>query len=384
MTDLVIVSLEAWDEVWRRNQHLVSALSSAGHVDRVLWVEPASDPVHALRRRRRPHLGAGLREVPGPSTAGPARVWTWQPTKWLPRGRAPSAGRRWAEAVVAQAQHLGFHDPLLWVNDPQGAALLDLTDWPALYDITDDWASARRTPRQAARLQREEEALLRRCAEVVVCSPDLARTKGRDRPVTLIPNAVDLSAYADPGRRPPDLPSGPVAVYVGTVHRDRIDVELCVRTARAVGGRGTVVLVGPAPLEPADLSSLQEAGVVLLGPRPSSTVPGYLCHADVLLVPHVVDDFTRSLDPIKAYEYRAAARPVVATPVAGFTDSADPRVTVAPAERFPEAVLTALVRSGRSDESVRAPGAGVPEWSDRARDMASVLLRLEAVRRGGA
>jgi teichuronic acid biosynthesis glycosyltransferase TuaH len=123
---------------------------------------------------------------------------------------------------------------------------------------------------------------------------------------------------------------------------------------------------------------------LLLGPGPISTVPGYLCHADVLLVPHVVDDFTRSLDPIKAYEYRAAARPVVATPVAGFTDSADPRVTVAPAERFPEAVLTALVRSGRSDESVRAPGAGVPEWSDRARDMASVLLRLEAVRRGGA
>ena len=26
MTDLVVVSLEAWDDVWRRNQHLVAGL----------------------------------------------------------------------------------------------------------------------------------------------------------------------------------------------------------------------------------------------------------------------------------------------------------------------------------------------------------------------
>ena len=42
------------------------------------------------------------------------------------------------------------------------------------------------------------------------------------------------------------------------------------------------------------------------------SVPAYLRHADVLLVPHVVDAFTDSLDPIKLYEYRAGGRPGVA------------------------------------------------------------------------
>ena len=53
---------------------------------------------------------------------------------------------------------------------------------------------------------------------------------------------------------------------------------------------------------------------------------GYLQHADVLVVPHVVTSFTDSLDPIKLYEYQAVGRPVVSTPVAGFRDADDPRI----------------------------------------------------------
>ena len=40
MTDLVVVSLEAWDQVWRRNQHLVSRLLARDPSLRVLFVEP--------------------------------------------------------------------------------------------------------------------------------------------------------------------------------------------------------------------------------------------------------------------------------------------------------------------------------------------------------
>ena len=59
---------------------------------------------------------------------------------------------------------------------------------------------------------------------------------------------------------------------------------------------------------------------MLLGPREHTAVPAYLTNADVLVVPHVVTPFTDSLDPIKVYEYLAAARPVVSTPVAGFRE----------------------------------------------------------------
>ena len=63
MTDLVVVSLEAWDGVWRRNQHLVSRLLAADPDLRVLFVEPPADPLHDLRRRSGVRRGLGLRQA---------------------------------------------------------------------------------------------------------------------------------------------------------------------------------------------------------------------------------------------------------------------------------------------------------------------------------
>ena len=44
MSDVVLVSLEPWDDVWRRNQHLVVALLRQDPSLRVLFVEPSPDP----------------------------------------------------------------------------------------------------------------------------------------------------------------------------------------------------------------------------------------------------------------------------------------------------------------------------------------------------
>lgn len=380
MTDLVVLSLEAWDQVWRRNQHLVVGLLRADPTVRVLFVEPSADPLYAvLADRAVPRLGAGLRPAPTLPGVGPDRLWLLQPTKWLPRALDSHVDARLARAVVTAVRTLGFRDPMLWVNDLTGTALLEATNWPALYDVTDDWLLAQRGTREHARLVALERALLDQADEVVVCSPALVAAKGRDRPVTLIPNAVDLAAYHSATDRPSDLPGGRVALYAGTVHRDRIDLDLTTATARALAGEGRLVLLGPALLDPADLDRLADAGVVVLGARPAATVPAYLRHADVLLVPHVVTPFTASLDPIKRYEYRAAGRPVVSTAVAGFVDSGMPRLTVAEAGEFPAAVVAAITESSRPV----APGitlapvdVDAPDWAERVADLHNVLIRL--------
>ncbi|MFI2753348.1 glycosyltransferase [Cellulomonas sp. P22] len=377
--DLVVVSLEAWDEVWRRNQHLLAGLLAADPTLRVLFVEPPADPVHDVRRGVRPGRGRRVRPVGTDEGGSPGRLWALRPTKWLPRRLDPRGDVRRARAVRAVAAGLGMHAPALWVNDPAGATVLRTTGWPALYDVTDDWLHAARSPRERAALLAHEQLLLERCAEVVVCSPALAATKGATRPVTLVPNGVDVAAYSAPNPRPADLPPGPCVVYVGTLHPDRTDVGLCARLAERLerDGAGTLVLVGPALLPAADLARLTRAGVYLTGPRPAAQVPGYLQHADVLVVPHVVDDFTGSLDPLKLYEYLAAGRPVVSTPVAGFRDQPPGLVRVADAAALPAAVVEVL----RGD----APGAGtdrpeVPGWDERAVAMGLVLSRVAASR----
>ncbi|WP_454051171.1 glycosyltransferase [Cellulomonas sp. Marseille-Q8402] len=377
--DLVVLSLEPWDEVWRRNQHLVAGLLAADPGLHVLFVEPAVDHLHDLRRGASPTVGRRLRRL-GPHDGAPAgRAWAYRPTKWLPRRLDPAGDDRRARGVGRMAHRLGMTDPLLWVNDPDGAAVLRTTGWRALYDVTDDWLRAVREPAELDRIRAAEQVLVERCAEVVVCSPALARAKGASRPVTLLTNAVDVDGYRTPAERPADLPDGDYALYVGTLHPDRLDVDACLRLAthlRATGAR--LVLVGPPLLDPLDLTRLDAAGAVVLGARPASLVPAYLQHAGVLVVPHVVDGFTDSLDPIKLYEYLAVGRPVVATPVAGFRDQPADRVTTASPQNLADAVVRVLAEH-------RAPGLGpapadVPRWSDRVREMAAVLDRVRASR----
>jgi glycosyltransferase involved in cell wall biosynthesis len=50
-----------------------------------------------------------------------------------------------------------------------------------------------------------------------------------------------------------------------------------------------------------------------MGRRSYESVPGLLRLLDIGLVPFLIDDFTRAINPLKIYEYLATGLPVVAT-----------------------------------------------------------------------
>ena len=372
MTDLVVFSLEAWDGVWRRNQYVLDGLLRRDPRLRVLFVEPARDVLHELRSGRGGAIGAGLRTADGYE----GRLRLFQPTKWLPRVAGPMADVLLRGSVRRALRRARFRPDALWVNDPGWAGVVRRSATPAFYDMTDDWLAAERPPREHARVVANEEILMADCAAVVVCSTGLERSRRDVRPdVLLIPNAVDVQRYRRAAPRPSDLPPGPVAMYVGTLHEDRLDVSLIVATARALSGAGSLVLVGPSALGAADVDRLRAAEVVLLGPKAYETIPAYLQHATALVVPHIVDDFTESLDPLKLYEYRAVGRPIVATPVAGFRElEGEPGVTIAAGDAFAPAVAGIV---GAGDRAVLQLAVDVPDWADRVERFGSVIDSLK-------
>jgi glycosyltransferase involved in cell wall biosynthesis len=203
---------------------------------------------------------------------------------------------------------------------------------------------------------------------VLVCSPHLATVKGAERAVTLVTNGVDVARYRRPAPRPDDLPAGRLALYVGTLHADRLDVDLTARSAQALAPDARLVLLGPDALSAADRDRLHHAGAVLLGPRPYARVPAYLQHADVLVVPHVVSPFTESLDPLKLYEYLAVGRPVVSTAVAGFRDAPADRVRIAAGD-FPAVLAGAVATPAPTLD----PPPGLPTWQTQAALVADLL-----------
>lgn len=342
---VALVSLEAWDDVWRRNQHLSAELVRQGHITELLFIEP---PV-------RGGLGLATRKIHDGITA-------LAPSLPLRKtlGGLVEVGARLRRTALLDID-------LIWVNDPTLGVHTLRGDVPAVYDVTDDWRTASSPARIRRRIIRAENRLAVR-AGTIVCSTTL-QNRWRERygvEAAVVRNGVDLNAWQDVTHK--ELPGvGPHVGYIGTLHEDRLDIDLVVDLA-ATDGVGTVHLVGPDCLSPSSRRRLQATtGVRIHGPVPSPDVPRWMSAMDVLVTPHKVTEFTLSLDAIKAYEYAASGKPVVATPTSGFTETQG-RTRRVSAGAFPSAVLDAL------KEPLDSPNLDPSwSWSSRAEEFWSHL-----------
>ncbi len=360
LRQLIVLSLEPWDQIWRRNQLLIAALL-AGRADlRVLFVEPPLAARQLLHQGRRPRTG--LATAPGFDA-----VSIFRPVGWLPDRLSPYAPLAGGYGIRRRAYELGFERPVLWVNNHSMARFAARTEWPIVYDITDDWRLLDIGAVKRRRTKLDDELLLESAEMVTVCSPALAASRGSSRPVVLIPNGVDPLRFATPNPRPSDLPEGPTAVYVGTLHDERLDVPLSCRLADDLPDV-QFVYVGPDSLQARSRTLLrQRPNVHLLGARNHDDVPSYYQHADVVIVPHLVSPFTESLDPIKAREILAVGAPTVSTPIAGFRHLGPP-ILIADPDQFVRAVTEVL-----QDPRRQAPPPDLISWTDIANQFGDVL-----------
>ena len=337
-----LLSLEPWDMVWRRNQHLAMSLVRSEAVTSLIFVNP---PAGGLALRARTH-----RPAPGIEVVTPPLV----------------VPRRWGGHVVLSTWTRGVldHIDVLWVNDARVARAARRPGVPTVYDVTDDWREMAQRADDRARLVVAEDRLAR-TATTVVCSDVLAE-RWRERygvDPRVIRNGVDPTAFANGESRRLDGADSHL-VYVGTQHANRLDIELIAELAAAQVG--TVHLVGPDCLDGSVRARLDELGVQRHGPVPAAQVPSWLASADVLICPHLVDRFTLSLDAIKSHEYLATRKPVVATPSSGFQALSAPGLTVVDRLGFVAAVRSA----GATGEVERIPPS---TWDDRASEFAEVL-----------
>jgi teichuronic acid biosynthesis glycosyltransferase TuaH len=353
LRELVVCSLKAWDEVWNRNNFLTDVLLRRNADLRVLFVEPPVDPVFDLSERRRP-TPPRLRTL-----TSDGRLRVLRPIKLLPRRVGPVGDALLRIQVRTAARQFRLSKPILWINDVTYAPLIDETGWRSVYDVSDDWLLAPFAEREITRLRELDERALAAADQVVVCSQALAETRGAIRSVWLVPNAVDVAHFRNPRPRPIDLPSGPAALYAGTAHDARIDVDLVAALAERLP-HVMVVFVGPNALSrPSQQLLDRHPNILFLGARPYLELPAYLQHADVVIVPHLVSPFMESLDPIKAYECMAISTPTVVTPLPGFREHSG-SLNVVSRERFVERVEAVLNGLSQSTD-----GTEPPSWEDR-------------------
>lgn len=182
--------------------------------------------------------------------------------------------------------------------------------WWMLYDCMDDWEHF---PGVSDALVKMEPRVVAECDLLVVTAAKLYnKWKSMNRPMVLARNGVDYETYGS--RLAPnallDAVAGPVIGYFGAI-ADWFEVDWVIHAAQQ-RPKFTFVLLGG--IFDVDVSKLRELpNVKLLGQQPYETMPLYLFHFDVCIIPFKRSAVTEATDPVKLYEYFSAGRPVVAT-----------------------------------------------------------------------
>jgi teichuronic acid biosynthesis glycosyltransferase TuaH len=277
--------------------------------------------------------------------------------------------------IEAEARNMDLQFPALITTNPFYAAYGPLA-WagPVTYYAWDDWA-ALPTLRKWWPALRDAYARVRgRGHRVCAVSQTLLDLLDPMAPAAVVPNAIFPSEWQPPWMEPPWLSSTPRPriLYVGAIH-SRLDLDAVQEISRAFPV-GSLIFAGPV-LDPEVATRLRSmANVHLKDPLPRKAIAGLTHGADVCIMPHLKNDLTKSMSPLKIYEYCAAGRVSVVTdlpPVHGI----HPAVRIVPeGASFADAVAEAL-KDGPIPEEDRRDFLNRNSWARRSQSLLDLALQ---------
>jgi glycosyltransferase involved in cell wall biosynthesis len=277
----------------------------------------------------------------------------------------------------------------LWSFIPSAAKYIGkLGESFVVYYCTDEWSHFSSVDRdKTMELERE---LCQRADIVFTTAATLLEAKRLYNPEThLALHGVDQShfarALADATPLAPelrDLPR-PIVGFVGLI-QDWVDIKLVQYMAERHRD-WTLVLVGKSLV---DVSSLERLpNVKLLGRKPYESLPQYLKGFDVGIIPFVLNELTRNVNPIKLREYLSAGLPVVSSDipeVARYVKSNGELAnacTVATAhEDFDAAVAHALATDSPFARRARSTAMLAETWERKVAALGEHIQRVRAAK----
>jgi glycosyltransferase involved in cell wall biosynthesis len=284
--------------------------------------------------------------------------------------------------VKRAARKLGMSEPILWAYVPQAEAVIGVLG-PSLvvYHCVDDVAAQKGV--DADSFREAEERFARRADLVLASAPALAeRMRTLSDHVLYAPNVADTGTFAtalEAGPVDPALDAlpRPRLVFQGAIVATKLDVGLLAQVAE-LRPEWSIVLVGPrgAGDPTGDLSPLDNApNIHMIGARPANDLPQVLRGADIGLIPYAINDLTRSVFPMKVYEYLAAGLPVLATPLPAL-DGVEAIETVHSVEDLVGTAERELVADSPEVRHARSQAATSHSWEARLVEIENALIGL--------
>ena len=378
--DVVLFATADWDEpYWTNKQHTAKTFAQLGW--RVCYVEsvglrgPKMGSGKDWKRLWR-RLWRGLRSLAlGPRQAE-QNIWIFSPlaipgahgTRWL--RRLNTALVRWPLQKFLRATQ--WSKPLIWTYHP---FMLDtvkgLGGGKMVYHCVDDLGAVPMI--DSTVVNAAEVELLKACDAVFVTNENLVdKCRPFNANTHYFPNVVDFDHFSrahEPGPLPEDLRAipEPRIVYVGVLSDFKVDFKLIEEVALARPDWHWVIIGTEREGRKSEwvLRLKSRPNIHFLGRKKYEDLPSYLGSMQVGALPTLCNAYTKSMFPMKFYEYIAAGLRVVSTPlrfVEGITMEA---IKIAHNSGEFESYASVAISSGRLNEKESQRLVGANTWEMR-------------------
>jgi glycosyltransferase involved in cell wall biosynthesis len=319
---VILFSTADWDNpFWTNKQHTAVQLAEKGF--RVFYVESLglrqpqlklADIGRIFKRIRKLFIGA--HEVrPGLFVYSPLVIplhrfaWVRRLNQFLLR-----------KILRFYQRKLGLGQPWIWTYNP---IILDLAralnPSKIIYHSVDDLAAAPGVDRET--ILQNESRLLDACDAVFCTSRKIETHCKAMAPLKTyyFGNVVDYDHFKK-AQSPQKLPEDLIAIsrprigFIGALSSYKFDVAAVLEVASTRPEWQWVLIGKVGEGQPdAGMESLKgQSNIHFLGPMDYIELPQYLAHFDAAVIPCPLNEYTRSMFPMKFFEYMAAGRPIVA------------------------------------------------------------------------
>jgi glycosyltransferase involved in cell wall biosynthesis len=312
---MVAISAGVWDGAQHRPHHFMKRAAGDGRT--VVYVEP---PVTLIAPLKNKQLLKSWKKWYNGMQQHEENLYVLSPPPVLPFGnkyRFINKINQWIISFPIKKASRQFGGVLeLYSFLPSSVDLLGKLDFNSVYyDCVDDHASF--TGFIKPKLVKELEKELMGVSHVCFAT---ARKLLEDRSewstnLHLVPNGAEFEHFSKVQEEtlltPWDIDEipKPVVGFIGGIS-DWIDLKLIEETARALP-TFSFVMIGPIDTNISNLRGLEN--VYFLGSKPYKQLPNYLQEFDICLIPFKINELTKSVNPIKMYEYLSAGKPVIST-----------------------------------------------------------------------
>jgi glycosyltransferase involved in cell wall biosynthesis len=379
--DVVVFSTADWDHpFWTNKQHVTLGLANEGF--RVLYVETIGLRRPTIQKRDLLRMGRRMLKGVRGLTRVHERIWVYSPLV-IPfhENKAVEALNH---AILVTYLRLittliGFNRPILWTYNPATMELVQrLRRSMLIYHCVDDLSAAPGMP--SRKIRSAEETLLNIADLIFATSRALFRrcTESAPGKTHYFPNVADYDHFStamDPGPIPQDLASiaRPRIGFIGAISSYKVNFDLISAVAEERREWNWVLIGQVGEGQPTtSVDKLKKKNIHILGQRDYRVLPSYLRGFDVAALPCQRNDYTHSMFPMKFFEYLAAGKPVVATPLDALSDYSHAFYVADSAQEFIEAVDKCLM--GRvPDKFTCLELARSHTWGQRLRAMVKLL-----------